>query len=251
MISRLSLIQYYLESNVHIWVNRVPTQRGGNELVSYVPLNWSDCHLCDFNTRVKNRPKFFFWSRGLQDNAFDRWHYVEWREIQSIGTIRRSGSVLDWKPKIWTFSASCVYRLCIHYSLNGYLDTGPPNMTLTAQRTCITLTSTQLRIPTVAYLVRCLCVGRVSNVNLITWLHLTAWVIGSLRADGTRQDVDRNFVLNFYVVDENLSWYIDENIGVSAFAEYTMFNEKLIQNMTVDQIKAVSRLGALYHNACW
>jgi len=39
---------------------------------------------------------------------------------------------------------------------------------------------------------------------------------GSLRADGTPKDVDREFVQMFTVFDENASWYLDENI--EAFA---------------------------------
>jgi FtsP/CotA-like multicopper oxidase with cupredoxin domain len=39
---------------------------------------------------------------------------------------------------------------------------------------------------------------------------------GSLRADGTPKDVDREFVQMFTVFDENASWYLDENIETFA-----------------------------------
>ena len=35
---------------------------------------------------------------------------------------------------------------------------------------------------------------------------------GILNEDGTRNDVQKEFYLIFHVIDENLSWYLDENL---------------------------------------
>ncbi|XP_056254111.1 ferroxidase HEPHL1 isoform X1 [Seriola aureovittata] len=37
---------------------------------------------------------------------------------------------------------------------------------------------------------------------------------GTLREDGTQKDVDKEFFLLFSVMDENMSWYLDENIEI-------------------------------------
>ena len=38
---------------------------------------------------------------------------------------------------------------------------------------------------------------------------------GILKPDGTRNDVDKEFYLLFMVLDENKSWYLDENLKLN------------------------------------
>jgi len=55
---------------------------------------------------------------------------------------------------------------------------------------------------------------RDSNSGLVGAIIVTR--AGSARADGTPADVDREFVTLFDIFDENLSWYLDDNIAAFA-----------------------------------
>jgi hephaestin len=52
--------------------------------------------------------------------------------------------------------------------------------------------------------------GRDTNAGLIGTIIVTRQ--GMARPDGTPKDVDREFVTAFFIIDENNSWYLDQNI---------------------------------------
>ncbi|KFP78052.1 Hephaestin, partial [Acanthisitta chloris] len=56
---------------------------------------------------------------------------------------------------------------------------------------------------------------------------------GTLRSDGTRKDVKREFALLFLVFDENQSWYLEENVerySKGSLREMNLLDEKFVES---------------------
>lgn len=61
--------------------------------------------------------------------------------------------------------------------------------------------------------VKCSVFVFVHYLKLFTkYVHVYMFLQGTLTAEGKRKDIDRDFALLFTVMDENQSWYLDENI---------------------------------------